>query len=130
MASSKFVFRKPVIDNFLDKPGGEVGRYLARMGRQIEFAAKRQVGVSTGALRSSIHMRHFTDPRGQYVRIGSPLRYARAHHEGTKPHLIKPNTAQMLRFVTKGQIVFAHMVRHPGTPANRYLTDNMRRIVR
>lgn len=129
MVASKFVFRKPVIDNFLDKPNGEVGRYLARKGRLIEFGAKRQVGVSTGALRASIHMRHFTDPRGQYVRIGSPLKYARAHHEGTKPHLIKPNTAQMLRFVSKGQIVFAHMVRHPGTPPNRYLTDNMRRII-
>jgi hypothetical protein len=130
MASSKLVFRKPVMDNFLDKPSGQVGRYLARRGRRIESAAKRQVGVNTGALRSSIHMRHFADPRGQYIRVGSSLSYARAHHEGTKPHLIRPNTKRMLRFASKGQIVFAHMVRHPGTPANRYLTDNMRRIIR
>jgi hypothetical protein len=130
MASSKLVFRKPVMDNFLDKPNGQVGRYLARRGRRIESAAKRQVGVNTGALRASIHMRHFADPRGQYIRVGSSLNYARAHHEGTKPHLIRPNTKRMLRFASKGQIVFAHMVRHPGTPANRYLTDNMRRIIR
>jgi hypothetical protein len=126
----KVVFREVVLDNYLNMPNGQVGRYLAKKGRLIEAAAKRQVGVQTGALRSSIHMRHFTDPRGQYIKIGSPLKYAKMHHEGTAPHLIRPNTAHMLRFYSKGQIVFAHMVRHPGTPANRYLTDNMRRIIR
>lgn len=125
----RVVFRESM-DTLLNRETGEVGKYLAKKGRLIEAAAKRQVGVDTGALRSSIHMRHFWDPRGQYVKIGSPLNYARMHHEGTAPHLIRPNTAHMLRFVSKGQIVFAHMVRHPGTPANRYLTDNMRRIIR
>ena len=118
------------MDKLLLSPSGDVGKYLAKKGRLIEAGAKRQVGVQTGALRASIHMRHFSDPRGQYVKIGSSLNYARMHHEGTKPHLIRPNTAHMLRFYSKGQIVFAHMVRHPGTPANRYLTDNMRRVIR
>ena len=127
---AKLVFREPAMDKLLLSPSGEVGRYLSKKGRLIEAGAKRQVGVQTGALRASIHMRHFTDPRGQYVKIGSALNYARMHHEGTKPHLIRPNTAHMLRFYSKGQIVFAHMVRHPGTPANRYLTDNMRRVIR
>ena len=127
---SKLVFRETVLDNYLNMPSGQVGKYLAKKGRLIEAAAKRQVGVDTGTLRSSIHMRHMTDPRGQYIKVGSSLNYARMHHEGTKPHLIRPNTAHMLRFYSKGQIVFAHMVRHPGTPANRYLTDNMRRVIR
>ena len=127
---SRLVFREVAMYKLLESPSGDVGMYLQKKGRLIEAAARRQVGVQTGALRSSIHMRHFADPRGQYVKIGSPLNYARVHHEGSKPHLIRPNTAHMLRFVSKGQIVFAHMVRHPGTPANRYLTDNMRRIIR
>jgi hypothetical protein len=127
---AKLVFREPAMDKLLLSPSGDVGKYLAKKGRLIEAGAKRQVGVQTGALRASIHMRHFSDPRGQYVKIGSSLNYARMHHEGTKPHLIRPNTAHMLRFYSKGQIVFAHMVRHPGTPANRYLTDNMRRVIR
>lgn len=124
------VIRDVALNNYLNMPSGQVGKYLARKGRLIEMAARRQVGVQSGALRASIHMRHFTDPRGQYVKIGSSLNYARLHHEGTRPHLIRPNTAHMLRFQSKGQIVFAHMVRHPGTPPNRYLTDNMRRIIR
>ena len=127
--ASRLVFREVAMYKLLESPSGDVGMYLQKKGRLIEAAARRQVGVQTGALRSSIHMRHFADPRGQYVKIGSPLNYARVHHEGSKPHLIRPNTAHMLRFVSKGQIVFAHMVRHPGTPANRYLTDNMRRII-
>jgi hypothetical protein len=127
---ARLIFREPAMDRLLISTNGDVGKYLAKKGRLIEAGAKRQVGVQTGALRASIHMRHFSDPRGQYVKIGSSLNYARMHHEGTKPHLIRPNTAHMLRFYSKGQIVFAHMVRHPGTPANRYLTDNMRRVIR
>ena len=124
----RLVFRNSALDRYLNDPRGEVGRYLARKGRRIESAAKAQVGVRTGALRASIHMRHFRDPRSQYIKIGSSLHYARAHHEGTRPHLIRPKEAKMLRFYSKGQIVFAHMVRHPGTPANRYLTDNLKLI--
>jgi hypothetical protein len=94
----------------------------------ITGAAKRQVGVNTGALRASIHMRHFRDTRGQYVRIGSSLPYARLHHEGTRPHFIRPNTKQVLKFVTRGQLVITHLVRHPGTRPNRYLSDNLRLV--
>jgi hypothetical protein len=121
------VFREPVIQRYLNSPEGQVGRYLKRKGSAVTAAAKRQVGVHTGALRSSIHMRHFADPRGQYIKIGSPLPYARMHHEGTKPHLIKPNKpGGVLRFQTKGQTVITQLVRHPGTKPNRYLTDNLR----
>jgi hypothetical protein len=119
------VFREAVLDRYLNHPEGQVGRYLARRGRMIEAAARRQVGVRTGALRASIHMRHFRDSRGQYVKIGSPLNYALLHHEGSRPHMIYPDRSPVLRFARRGTIVFAHAVRHPGTKANRYLTDNL-----
>jgi hypothetical protein len=126
MARVEVVFREPVLDRYLNSPSGQVGRYMSRRGSLVVAAAKRQVGVRTGALRASIHMRHSRDTRGQFVRIGSPLRYARVHHEGSRPHIIKPNSQQVLRFVSKGQIIFAHAVKHPGTKANKYLTDNIR----
>ena len=91
--------------------------------------ARAQVGVRTGALRASIHMRHMRDTRGQYVKIGSPLNYALIHHEGSKPHLIKPNKAHVLRYVSKGRVMYAHAVMHPGTKPNRYLTDNLRAVL-
>jgi hypothetical protein len=126
MARIKVVFREPVLDRYLNSPSGQVGRYMSRRGNLVVAAAKRQVGVKTGALRASIHMRHLRDTRGQFVRIGSPLPYARVHHEGSRPHIIRPNSQQVLKFVSKGQIIFAHAVKHPGTKANKYLTDNIR----
>ena len=119
---------KTELDFVLNNPSGDVGRHLARKGRLITMAAKAQVGVRTGALRASIHMRHLRDSRGQFVRIGSALNYAYLHHEGSKPHVITPNRAQVLRFVNRGRVIYAHAVMHPGTKPNRYLTDNLRLV--
>lgn len=128
---AQVIFRENAMTRLERGEDGQVGRYLIKKGRMIEAAAKRQVGVRTGALRASIHMRHYADPRGQFIRIGSGLSYARLHHEGSKPHLIMPKQkGGLLVFQSKGQTVFTHLVRHPGTRPNRYLTDNMRRIIR
>jgi len=124
----RVTFYEPVIDRYLNQPGGEVGRYLSKRGRRIVAAAKAQVGIRTGWLRASIHMRHMRDKRGQYLKIGSSVRYARMHHEGTRPHLILPKKRQVLRFMSKGQIINTHLVRHPGTKPNRFLSDNLKLI--
>lgn len=119
------VFRKAELDKLLNEPIGTVGKHLAARGALIVAAAKRQVGVKTGALRASIHMRHTRRGLGQAVQIGSSLKYALAHHEGTRPHIIVPNRSRVLRFSAGGRVVYTHAVRHPGTRANRYLTDNL-----
>jgi hypothetical protein len=122
-------FRERQLDRYLNSPNGTVGRYLHRKGEMVLLAARNQVGVRTGALRSSLHMRHFRDSRGQYLRIGSPLDYALAHHEGTRPHTIRPRgTTGVLVFRSRGQVVRTRIVRHPGTRPNRYLTDNLHLI--
>lgn len=125
---ARVIFYEPAIRKLLKSPDGSVGRYLRKKGKLIEAAAKRQVGIRSGALRSSIHMRHGRDVRGQYVMVGSKLPYAKMHHEGTKPHMIFPTKASMLRFVKRGQVIYAHAVAHPGTKANKYLTDNLKLI--
>ena len=122
------VFRKAELDFLLNSPEGDVGKYLAKKGRLIPAAAKAQVGVRTGALRSSIHMRHLRDSRGQYVKIGSNLDYALLHHQGTKPHVIRPDRAKVLRFVRGSRIIYTTSVMHPGTKANRYLSDNLKLV--
>lgn len=121
----EIVFRRPVLDNLLNQPGGAVGRHLASVGRRIVLAAKRQVGVDTGRLKASIHMRHSRSGVGQYIEVGSSVKHALVHHEGSRPHLIVPNRAQVLRFTAGTRVVYTHMVRHPGTRPNRYLTDNL-----
>lgn len=124
----RVILREPVLDNYLNNPKGKVGRFLRRKGNIVMRAAKRQVGVRTGALRSSIHMRHFREARGQFIMIGSEMDYALMHHEGTKPHLITASRGQKMRFVSRGQAMYTHVVRHPGTKANKYLSDNLRLI--
>lgn len=119
------IFRKIELDTMLNEPRGLVGAHLAKRGAMIVAAAKRQVGVRTGALRASIHMRHSRRGIGQAIQVGSPLKYALAHHEGTRPHLIVPNRARVLRFSAGGRVVYTHAVRHPGTRPNKYLTDNL-----
>lgn len=126
---TRVTFREPVLDRYLNMPNGQVGKYLSKRGRMIERAAKRQVGVRTGALRASIHMRHLRDSRGQYIMVGSDLSYALLHHQGSRPHTIAATKGQMLKFTSRGNLVFAHVVQHPGSKANRYLTDNLRLIL-
>lgn len=123
-------FFEPEMDRLLHSESGTTGRWLTKRGRLIMQLAKMQVGVKTGALRSSIHMRHFRDPRGQYLKIGSDLHYALMHHEGSRPHVIVPKTAKMLKFVSRGQVIVTHRVMHPGTKANKFLANPMKLVVR
>jgi hypothetical protein len=122
------VIRRPQFNRYFNQESGEVGQYLKRRSALVEQAAKRQVKVRTGALRSSIHMRHGRDPRGQYVKIGSSLPYALMHHKGTRPHLIFPNSSNKLVFKSKGGLIFVNAVMHPGTKPNKYLSDNLRLV--
>lgn len=119
------VFRRPQLDYYLNNTRGPVGRYMFERGLRIMLAAKSQVGVKTGALKASIYMTQYRVPMGQNVKIGSPLNYALMHHEGTKPHVITPNRAEVLRFPSRGRIVYTRVVRHPGTKPNKYLADNL-----
>ena len=120
------IFYPSALDRLLNSRSGAVGIYLKGKGNEILTSARARVGVRTGALRASLHMRHMRDPRGQQLWIGSELNYALAHHEGTKPHVIRPKSGKMLRFVSRGQVVYAHVVNHPGTKANKYLADALR----
>lgn len=116
---------RPVLDYYLNDPQGEVGRFLKKRGRLIVALAKRQVGVQTGKLKQSINMSHQRVARGQELRIGSSLNYALMHHEGTRPHVITPREAGILRFSAGGRVIYTHKVDHPGTRPNRYLSDQL-----
>lgn len=113
------------LDYVLKQRGGPVGRDLERRATKVMWAAKAQAGIRTGALKLSIHMNHERTPIGQKMLVGSPLSYALMHHEGTKPHVIVAKPPKMLRFVSKGKVVFTDIVLHPGTRPNKYLTDNL-----
>jgi hypothetical protein len=102
---------------------------MASRGRLVVLAAKRQVGVDTGALKGSIRMLHTRNAAGQYLKIGSDNKIALLHHKGSRPHLITPRAQHgMLRFHSGGRVIYSRQVMHPGTRPNRYLTDNLKFI--
>jgi hypothetical protein len=110
---------------YLNNPRGTVGRFMRRRGTWMMTAAKAQVGKKTGALERSIKIIHSRGSLGQFMSIGSPLNYALVHHQGSRPHIITPNEANILRFTSGGRVVYTHKVNHPGTRPNRYLSDQL-----
>lgn len=133
MSTFSFTFKKlnlyrPVLDHVLNDPSGDVGKYLAKRGQLIVVAAKRQVGVDTGILKNSIHVRHTRDSNSQQLWIGSLVNHALIHHEGSRPHMIFGHNRGMMRFSSGGRQVYTRAVRHPGTRPNRYLSDNLQLI--
>ena len=125
----KFVMDKMGYDRMVHHPDGEVGQYLKKRARLLTAMARRQAGIDTGALKASIHYNVVREGRGLVAFVGSDNRIAFMHHQGTRPHIITPKTAKTLRFYSHGRIVYAQVVRHPGTKPNRYLTDNLRRVI-
>ena len=118
---------RPQIRIMLNTPAGGLWRKLDRRGQAIVRDAKRQVGVQTGALRSSIHMRHTGNVTGQYLWIGSKKSYAYVHHEGSRPHTITAKDSPVLVFRSGARVIKTPSVNHPGTRPNKYLTVPMRK---
>lgn len=125
MAQARIIWRNAPLDVMLNQQAGLVGRHLMKRGVRIQSAARAQVGVKTGALKASINIALERTVYGQMMTIGSTLNYALLHHEGSRPHIIKPKNAQMLRFTQRGRVVYSRAVLHPGTRPNKYLADNL-----
>jgi hypothetical protein len=110
-------------------------RFTDKKARQLKKLAKLKVGRRTGKLRRSIDLMDRKYVPGIYysVSVGSRVKYAYPHHEGTEPYIIRPKTRKVLKFkagsvVAMGRTdgrgnVYARAVRHPRVAPNRYLTD-------
>lgn len=95
----------------------EVSERLIIFLREIaDYAYRRMLEltpVKTGGLRNSI--RKDVDESRLQAQIGAAARHAPYVEFGTRPHSIEPVRARALRFTVGGEIVFARLVRHPGT---------------
>lgn len=124
-----FVMDEAGYKELMKSPTGEVGRYLTIVGAKLKYLAKYQAGRKTGALSASMNYKLTRDSRGLVALVGSDNKVALMHHNGTRPHIILPRHAQTLRFYSHGRIVYTKVVHHPGTRPNRYLTDNLRKVI-
>lgn len=93
--------------------------------------AKILAPVDTGRLRASIRVeRRSVFGLRQRWTVGSDVEYAPMVNDGTRPHLIRPRNARVLRFQVDGRTVFARVVRHPGTRARPFLDRALRDVSR
>ena len=85
--------------------------------------------MRTGRLRGSIRAEEprIFSLRGS-VKVGSDLEYAAFVNDGTRPHIIRPRRAQVLRFTVGGRTVFAKVVHHPGTRPRPFLDRALREV--
>jgi len=99
--------------------------------RQVVNRAKILAPVDTGRLRASIRLESRRDLllRTKWT-IGSDVVYAPYVNDGTRPHIIRPRTKQVLRFKVGGRIVYARVVHHPGTKAQPFLDRALRDVAR
>lgn len=122
MGLGNVVLDAPAVDRLLQGPDGPVARAVFDAATRVQLAARAQVGKDTRDLERSIVKRPFTAPGGEVgVAVGSSLPYALVHHEGHGP--IRPVRARVLRFQSRGQVVYARETR--AVAPNRYLTDNL-----
>jgi len=104
-------------------------RELETAARQVMNRAKVLAPVDTGRLRASIRIEARRDfaLRSVYT-VGSDVEYAAMVNDGTRPHVIRPRRAQVLRFRVGGRTVFARVVQHPGTKPNPFLDRALREV--
>lgn len=145
---ARAVIRGEELAVFLHSPVGEVGRYMISLATRVQTLAEMQVGFDDRKpagrpdagggpnqagggqhLRDTIVKRIVQDAGGIAIYVGSDHPIALMHHEGTRPHEIRPRKAQVLAFEVNGQVVFATVVHHPGTKPNKYLTDSLTQVM-
>lgn len=97
----------------------ESQKFLLSRARRVQRNARRMAPGRMGRKVNAVIV-------GQHVRIESSHPATMFVINGTRPHLIRPRTRQVLKFNVKGRTVFARLVHHPGTKANDFLTKALR----
>lgn len=119
--------RQGTVNAWANEPNGPVFDMLDALATDVQMAARRRVGFHTGRLHNSIRKQRRNHPTRPAVAVvaglGRYTPYLGYHMSGTGPHEIRPRRRKALRWVDGTGVHFATRVRHPGTPANPFLTD-------
>lgn len=122
--STSFSLDRTRIERMLRLPGGMVYRNMERRVRRAEAEAIRG---APGSMKERIRAQIQRGPGGEFrgvIKVEHPAAIYVVN--GTRPHLIRPVRAKVLRFTVGGQIVYARLVRHPGNKPNDFLRKALR----
>ncbi|MFF4733326.1 hypothetical protein ACFY3M_50645 [Streptomyces mirabilis] len=111
------------LSRFLRLRGGIVERNLARRTARVADIAR---GLAPGSMPQYIdwHVEEGRDGLQGVVTCDHPATLFVL--QGTRPHLIRARRGKVLRFEVDGEVVFASVVRHPGTRPNNFLGRALR----
>lgn len=108
---------------------GDVFKHIDTLTQRVRRLAMIQVGKKTRALYRSISAHTRVGRGGPVGTVLADNKIALMHHNGTRRHVIMPKRQNTLRFPSRGKIVYAAVVHHPGTKPNRFLTDPLRKVI-
>lgn len=100
---------------------GQKRQLVQRMVLIAERHSKREAPVKSGNLRRTVTSRVLSAERGE---VGTNASYARAVHDGTRPHVIRPKRAKALFW--QGARHPVRVVNHPGSKANPFFERALR----
>ncbi len=89
---------------------------VARWAHRPRF--KSEIKVTSKQVALNVMITNATESLGKYG--GTIADLWKWHNEGTKPHIITPRFASILRFVIDNRVIFTNLVKHPGTKAQKY----------
>lgn len=92
---------------------------LVKRARRVQRNARRMAPGKMGRKVRAVVV-------GKHVRVESDHPATMFVIKGTRPHIIRPRTRQVLKFTVRGGTVFARVVHHPGTKKNDFLTKALR----
>lgn len=114
-----------VIRSVFRDQDGPVGRDLDARSRKVLARARILVGNRSGTLLASGRREFGQTAFGPRYDVTFGVRgltpYMGFHHDGSRPHVIRPRRRKALRFISGGQVIFARQVRHPGSAGTRFL---------
>lgn len=130
----------------LDAIASSAGRreMLGELALSAVSFAKDEAPVRTSNLRRTIRLGSVTDSSARILAGGQEgVGYARAVHEGSRPHDIVPRRGRMLRWPRNAasrrltgsprsgttDFIYARRVRHPGNQPNRFLVRGIMRAL-
>lgn len=130
MAEMKLVTDGATMAEILRSPAGMVGRFLFERATVVQYAAKQQAPRRTGCLEDSLVKRVESAGVEMAIRIVSDTSpcspehksYSLYVHEGTSPHDIPGAWGIPAPFGIGGRFDGRF---HPGTKANRFLSDSL-----
>jgi hypothetical protein len=105
----------------------DLGPFMRDLALTAVGEQKKLAPVKTGNLRRSIHL-GTVSARSATTIAGA--KYAAPVEFGSRPHEIRPRSRKMLRFKGRSGVVFARVVRHPGSRARPFMIPGAEAAIR